>query len=671
MQGIAGAAPHFRHEGSLTAAIAELARQPGGSVIVSAADLQVLPDRRHVSFTATVSERLDAAVSRLAVVPLAGGSIALLSPAATHGRLARWSGDGRSLAYLSKAPGMPESLVVKDRGTDHVLTLVQADGAVESLQWSHDSERLLVGLAGHAADKPGVNGGAAGVSSASGREPWMPNVDDGNFEGQWRTFSIASAHNGALLGSSPPGLNVWESVWAGHDHIAALVSDEPGEDAWYRAHIVLLSSSGAEPRQLYRPKHQLSSLAVAPTGHQIAVAEALASDRLLVAGVVVLIETASGRVRRVAPGGIDVTQVQWVDDDSLMLCGLRGQQTVLARLDLAADTVTDLWLGPQLGLGQGWYPECAALDRGHAVAVVNGFVERPCLALLGDDLQVARTITTLGSDAAAHAIAGLAIEVSESRWRSGDGLEITGWRLQAGAQANAPTAVEVHGGPVWQTQPRWLGDNLVRWGLLKAGYALLLANPRGSTGRGHAYAAAVYSDIGGADAVDVESGIDALVASGLADPHRLYCYGVSYGGYMAAWLVTRSDRFAAVAACSPVSDWVSQHLCSHAPSFCANVLADQPDNPGGRYFTRSPIHFAGRVRTPVLLVCGERDRNTLPAQALAFHQALRERRATSVLVSYPQEGHAVRGALASIDFANRVLEWFDTHRRANANEESR
>src|SRR5690606_28306812 len=102
-----------------------------------------------------------------------------------------------------------------------------------------------------------------------------------------------------------------------------------------------------------------------------------------------------------------------------------------------------------------------------------------------------------------------------------------------------------HGGPVWQRRPSWLG----RWGLsilmlLKRGYAVFFPNPRGSAGRGVEFARRVVGDMAGADTHDFLSGLDHLIERGIADSGRLGVTGVSYGGFMSAWLITQDSRFA-------------------------------------------------------------------------------------------------------------------------------
>jgi dipeptidyl aminopeptidase/acylaminoacyl peptidase len=197
--------------------------------------------------------------------------------------------------------------------------------------------------------------------------------------------------------------------------------------------------------------------------------------------------------------------------------------------------------------------------------------------------------------------------------------------------------------------------------LLKRGYAVFLPNPRGSTGRGQNFARQVLGDMGGADTQDVLSGLDRLVELGSADPQRLGVIGVSYGGFMSAWLITQDSRFAAAVPVAPVTNQVTEHLLSNIPHFVSMFLQDTYTNPTGKYFQRSPIMHAHKAKTPALIVCGALDRCTPAAEAMQFHNALLENGVESVLLTYPEEGHGIHKWPAAIDYAGRVVEWFEGH----------
>jgi len=116
-----------------------------------------------------------------------------------------------------------------------------------------------------------------------------------------------------------------------------------------------------------------------------------------------------------------------------------------------------------------------------------------------------------------------------------------------------------------------------------------------------------------------------------------------------------------------VTNFVTEHLISNIPDFVRVFLQDSLTNTSGHYFTRSPVMFAHRVKTPTLNVCGLLDRCTPPEEAVQFHNALLENGVTSVLVSYPEEGHGVRKMPAMFDYAARLVAWFERFMPARAN----
>jgi dipeptidyl aminopeptidase/acylaminoacyl peptidase len=167
--------------------------------------------------------------------------------------------------------------------------------------------------------------------------------------------------------------------------------------------------------------------------------------------------------------------------------------------------------------------------------------------------------------------------------------------------------------------------------------------------------------MGGADTYDYLSGLDHLVEQGIADPTRLGLTGISYGGFMTSWLVTQDSRFSAAASVAPVTNHVTEHLLSNIPHFVKMFLSDSYTNLGGKYYQRSPIMHAQKVRTPTLNICGALDRCTPAAEAAQFHNALLENDVESALVIYPEEGHGIRKFPAVIDYAARTVAWFDKH----------
>jgi dipeptidyl aminopeptidase/acylaminoacyl peptidase len=649
--------------------------RPGSGLVVSASDVQASPDGKWMSFTGVVVDKLQGTPgTRVCVVDAKTGAQHTMTSGSGSQRAGRWSPDGSTLAYLSD----------REQAGNFQLQLLSirdslsrsgpaVPGFVESLQWSASGEQILLGVADPGADLAGAQGGTNAALGADDAPDWAPSIHSSERNSEWRRAWVVDMGGGVNAQTAkaitPPGLNVWESAWCGAGGLVASASDSPEEAAWYTARVVHCDAQG-HTRNLYQPLHQLGGITASPSGRHAAVVEAICSDRTIFAGDVVLIDVASASARKLDLNGIDISHLAWCDDRTLMAAGHRSFETVLCRVDIESGQVQELWRSRDCTFGGPRYPEFSLASRGNTgavVSVVEGFTQRPAVSVVSAD--GVQALFTLGDSATAADVAALAARVEPVTWAAPDGLEIHGWLIVPHSTGPSPgpfpTVLEVHGGPVWQFRHVWLGNTLLRRQLLREGYAQLLVNPRGSSGRGQDHAGRVFGDMGGADTHDFLSGMDALVARGVTDPANQFVWGGSYGGYMSSWLVTQDTRFAAAVPVSPVTDWISEHLTSQVGIFCRLFLADEMQRPGSKYVTRSPIMGAAQVSTPVMLVCGALDRNTPPGQALEFHNALLEQGKKSVLLTYPKDGHGVRSYPAAIDFAARVVGWFGQHRTAH------
>jgi dipeptidyl aminopeptidase/acylaminoacyl peptidase len=327
---------------------------------------------------------------------------------------------------------------------------------------------------------------------------------------------------------------------------------------------------------------------------------------------------------------------------------------VAGDIDTDRATATELWAnGESFGQRD---PEAQPTGEDGFVAVLESYDRPPEIAMFRDGKL--RTVASFANEGTRFVAEG-AGRLERVSWRAPDGREIDGLLVVPDRPGPHPLLVHVHGGPVWAYRNRWAMGYSFTPLLVARGYAVLHPNPRGSTGRGQEFADLVVGDMGGEDAEDVLAGVEAMVERGVADPERVGVFGGSYGGFMSAWLPTRTDRFAAAVAISPVTDWTSQHWNSNIGRWDAAFLKDDPATPGGPYFDRSPVMFASRVRTPMLLTAGLRDRCTPPGQAVELYRALREHGVEAEVAIYPEEGHGVRQMPALFDFATRMVGWFE------------
>ena len=251
-------------------------------------------------------------------------------------------------------------------------------------------------------------------------------------------------------------------------------------------------------------------------------------------------------------------------------------------------------------------------------------------------------------------------------YRAADGLGLDGLLVLPPGRTRAdgpfPLITVVHGGPDYRSADEFmLAPHPSGQWLATAGYAVFLPNPRGGVGHGRDFAAGVAASVGGAEWSDITSGIDLLIAEGVADPDRLGIAGASHGGFMAAWAIGQTDRFKAAMMVAGISDWGMLVATGEGQTLEAALSGSCGWEGAGPHphDQVSPISFASKIRTPVLIVNGEDDTNVPVGQAIYFHRALSWYGAEHELVIYPREGHGLVERNHQRDLLRRTRAWFD------------
>jgi dipeptidyl aminopeptidase/acylaminoacyl peptidase len=251
-------------------------------------------------------------------------------------------------------------------------------------------------------------------------------------------------------------------------------------------------------------------------------------------------------------------------------------------------------------------------------------------------------------------------------YQASDGLDLDGLLVLPPGHSRQdgpfPLVTLVHGGPYG----RYADEFLLHWApsgqwLAHAGYAVFLPNPRGGQGHGHDFAASVAGAVGQEEWTDILTGIDLLIAEGIADPDRLGIGGWSHGGFMTAWAVGHTDRFAAAVMGAGISDWGMLAATGEWGAFEAALGGSTGwEGTGPHPHDRlSPISHASAIRTPVLIAHGADDTNVPLSQAEFLHRALRHFGVEHEFVVYPRENHGLRERNHQIDLLRRTRAWFD------------
>jgi len=202
-----------------------------------------------------------------------------------------------------------------------------------------------------------------------------------------------------------------------------------------------------------------------------------------------------------------------------------------------------------------------------------------------------------------------------------------------------PLVVNVHGGPTGQFVDTYSPlTNL----LVGQGWAVLLPNPRGSTGYGVDFEAANKDDMGNGDYLDIMAGVDEALRTAPIDPDRLALVGYSYGGEMAGFVEGKTARFKAIVSGAPVIDQFSEYG-TESDSFGDRWFTGKPWSHFESAWRQSPLAYAEHARTPFLLLQGQTDTTDPEGQSQEMYRALRQEGVPVQMLLFPREDHGALG----------------------------
>ena len=319
-----------------------------------------------------------------------------------------------------------------------------------------------------------------------------------------------------------------------------------------------------------------------------------------------------------------------------------------------------------LGLGRPYGGGSYSVAQNGRFAFTHNSPHHPADVAVGRRGEEVRRITRLNEDLLAHKELA---EVSEIWWESSyDGRQVQGWIATPPGfdpQKKYPLMLEIHGGPFSNYGPRFSPEVQM---FAAAGYVVLYTNPRGSTSYGQEFGNLIHHAYPGYDYDDLMSGVDAVIERGYIDEDNMMVTGGSGGGVLTAWIVGKTDRFAAAVVAKPVINWISFSLTSDGYSSYYQYWLPGPVWEEGNlehYWNRSPLSLVGNVSTPTMLITGEDDLRTPMAETEQYYQALKIRKVPTQMVRIQDSYHGIASSSPSnlINKVANILEWFERYKR--------
>ncbi len=300
---------------------------------------------------------------------------------------------------------------------------------------------------------------------------------------------------------------------------------------------------------------------------------------------------------------------------------------------------------------------CPAPDGASVYALRSSYLTPPGAVAVAADRSdgVPRSVPTPGLPLQ---LPGSVVEVHAA---AGDGTPVRSWLVLpagASAQAPAPLLLWVHGGPLasWNAWHwRWCPHVFAA-----RGYALLLPDPALSTGYGRDFIARGYGRWGDRPYTDVMAAVDAALERPDLDDARTAVMGGSFGGYLANWIAGHTDRFRAVVTHASLWALDQFHGTTDAGVWWEREFGSPYDDPS-RYVENSPHRHVAAIRTPMLVIHGERDARVPISEALRLWTDLSRHGVEAKYLFFPDENHWILKPGNARVWYETVLAFLDHH----------
>ncbi len=641
-------------------------------------DPQLSPDGRFVTYT--VQNRLlkeDKNEDRVWMVPISGGEAVPLTAAGVSSSHARWSPDGKFIAFLSARDEGKAQVWLLPRQAGEAERFTDTPQDVEDFAWSPDSRRLVLVLRDASPEELQAAKEKKDKVAASKEKPktQKPRVidrlqfkmDEIGYLDRRRThlytFDLAAK---TLTQVSSGDFDDSEPAWSPDSKLVAFSSNrsKPDPDATYDTNIWVVAADnqdkGVHLTQVTTNPGADTTPSWSPDGRWITYVSQLEPRLFDYATRHVAVSPATGGTAKVLTLSLDrnADQPHFSADGRIFFIADDDGALRLYTVDTATSAITfgDGQHGERPPIGGRLAVNGYSIGNGSSgnIAAQISTLEHPdeIFSLIGGKLtQITHTNDALVSQ----------FKLSHGEYvhfKSKDGIMVSGYLYRPVDYVRGkkyPTLLIPHGGPVWAYYAEF--SHLAQ--LYAAnGYAVLFPNPRGSSGYGQKFAQAIWADWGNKDFQDDMAMVDYAIEQGIADPAKLGVGGWSYGGISTDFIIAQTNRFKAAISGAGSALFASFYGHDHYQRDYEAELG-QPWVNKALWEKVSPFYRVNNITTPTLFMGGDIDWNVPILGSEQMYQALKRLGRTTELVVYPGEYHELKTPSHIKDRLERNLAWYN------------
>jgi len=632
------------------------------------ADPQLAPDGAWVAYTVTRPDT--AADKRDADVWMArtdGSQNLRVTTSPASEAKPRFSPDGRYLSFVSsrgEADGADAQLWLLNRAGGEAEKVTKLKGSVSDYVWAPDGRRIAMII--RDADPDSLTAAQKAKKKTAppvviDRFQFKQDVD-GYLNKQRQHLYLFDVATRQLVNLTPGAYDEHLPAWS-PDSKQLVFSSKRGPDPDRHDNFDLFlidAAAGATARPLLatdRPEsapNYGSRPAWSPDGRAIAFVQGGPKEQLVYGLHQLMVVPVAGGPARALTAGLDrnTTKPQWSPDGKSLYFLLEDDRAEsLMRVPAAGGKPEAVLAGAR---------EVGSFDvaRGGQLVVLSSQPQQPAEVFALDKKGVLKPLSKQNDEW----LRGVSLGAVEAiRATSKDGTPVSGFVIKpVGYQAGRkyPTLLRIHGGPVAQFGYGFSFE----WQYFAAnGYAVVVANPRGSSGRGLEYSQAIFADWGNKDTDDVLAVVDYAVAQGLADPARLGVGGWSYGGILTDQVIARDQRFKAAVSGASIGNVLAGYGTDQYIRDYETELGTPWKNTDVYLRVSYPFFHAEQIKTPTLFVCGEKDFNVPLLNTEQMYQALKSLNVPTQLVIYPGQFHGISTPSYVQDRYARYLAWYNKY----------